>query len=259
MKIPKIALKSIYNFILVGLPITTYSPLNDKSIFHAPAKILESSTYINYRLEDENLNIIEKYIKDYNEDFSLIKTRIASEKKGYYLSINIYNCTSPIFQQYSSDPVSRCEINTYVKNSKGEEGTLIIDYTSNYLSMDPVNVFKKNGICNYKSDNNKYKLSAKNKNFELLANFRRDDKRDVDIPLNPAIIGHTDNCFYLNGIYDKLYYDSSLVRSSIRIPRIYTDIKFKFLDIEFDEIDSIFYFRDSLNFVGAIWKNLYDS
>jgi hypothetical protein len=214
MKIPKIALKSIYNFILVGLPITTYSPLNEKSIFHAPAKILESSTYINYRLEDENLNIIEKFIKDYNEDFSLIKTRIASEKKGYYLSINIYNCTSPLFQQYSNDPVSRCEI---------------------------------------------YRLSAKNKNFELLANFKRDDKRDVDIPLNPAIIGHTDNCFYLNGIYDKLYYDSSLVRSSIRIPRIYTDIKFKFLDIEFDEIDSIFYFRDSLNFVGAIWKNLYDS
>ena len=133
MKIPKIALKSIYNFILVGLPITTYSPLNDKSIFHAPAKILESSTYINYRLEDENLNIIEKYIKDYNEDFSLIKTRIASEKKGYYLSINIYNCTSPIFQQYSTDPVSRCEINTYIKNSKGEEGTLIIDYTSNFF------------------------------------------------------------------------------------------------------------------------------
>ena len=86
MKIPKIALKSIYNFILVGLPITTYSPLNEKSIFHAPATILESSTYINYRLEDENLNIIEKYIKDYNEDFSLIKTRIASEKKGYYLN-----------------------------------------------------------------------------------------------------------------------------------------------------------------------------
>jgi hypothetical protein len=76
--------------------------------------------------------------------------------------------------------------------------------------------------------------------------------------LNPAIISHTDNCFYLNGIYDKLYYDSSLVKSSIRIPKIYQDIKFNFLGIDFEEIDSIFYFRDNLKFVGAIWQNLYD-
>ena len=52
MYIPKIALKSIYKFILVGLPSTTYSPFRDKSIFHSPAEILRSSTYINYKLEE---------------------------------------------------------------------------------------------------------------------------------------------------------------------------------------------------------------
>ena len=258
MKIPKIALKSIYNFLLLGLPITTYNPFNEKSIFHLPAQILESSTYINFRLEGDNLDIIEKYININNENFSLIKTSIDSQKKAYYLSINIYNCTSPLFQQYTSRPISRCEINTYVKNEKGEEGTLILDYTSNFLSLDPVNIFKKNDICNFKCNNNAFSLLAKNKNFELLANFERDDKNDNEISLNPAIIGHTDNCFYINGIYDKLYYDSSLVKSSIRIPLIYQDVKFKFLNIEFEKMDSIFYFRDPLNFVGAIWNNLYD-
>jgi hypothetical protein len=136
MYIPKLALKSIYKFILVGLPMTTYSPLKDKSIFHSPVEILRSSTYINYKLENEDKDAIENYIKKYNNDFSLIPTRIASEKKGYFISINIYNCTSPLFTQISEHPVTRCEINTYVKNSKGEEGTLIMDYTSNFLSMD---------------------------------------------------------------------------------------------------------------------------
>ena len=31
---------------------------------------------------------------------------------------------------------------------------------------------------------------------------------------------YSDYIYYRNGIYDKLYYDSSLVKSSIRIPKI---------------------------------------
>ncbi len=258
MWIPKLALKAFYNTMLLGLPTTTYNPLNGKSIFHAPVKIDTTSTYINYKIPKKKFNIINKHIKSYNRDLSLIPTRIASDQADYYISINIYNCSSPIFNSVTTDPVTRCEINTYVVNGKGEEGTLIMDYTSNFLSLDPVNIFKKKGICDFKKDKNKYMLYAKNENFELNGEFLRNEDKDFGILLNKKIIAHTDNIFYLNGICDKLYYDSSLIKSSIRLPNSITGISFSFLDIDFHNVDSIFYFAEPLNFVGAIWSNLYE-
>ena len=256
MWIPKLALKVFYNSMLLGLPTVTYNPLNKNSVFHAPVKIDSTSTYINYKIPQDKFNIINRYIKSYNKDLSLIPTRIACDQADYYISINIYNCTSPIFNSVTKEPVTRCEINTYVVNEKGEEGTLIMDYTSNFLSLDPVNIFKKRGICDFKKDRNRYKLYAKNKNFELNGKFLRDEYKDFGIILNKKIIAHTDNIFYLNGICDKLYYDSSLVKSSIRLPNNIGEIRFRFLDIDFNNIDSIFYFAEPLNFVGAIWSNI---
>ena len=55
-----------------------------------------------------------------------------------------------------------------------------------------------------------------------------------------------------------LYYDSSLVKSSIRLPNNIERISFTFLDIKFNHVESIFYFAEPLNFVGAIWSNLYE-
>lgn len=257
MWIPKFFLKGFYNFMLVGLPSVTYNPFNKGTTFHAPVKIDSTSTYINYKIPKDKFNIINKYIKSYNSDFSLIPTRISSDQAEYYISVNIYNCTSPIFNSVTTNYVTRCEINTYVSNANGEEGTLIMDYTSNFLSMDPVNIFKKEGICEFNKKNNKYSLHACNKNFELTGKFIRNEIRDFGILLNKKMIAHTDKIFYLNGVYDKLYYDSSLVKSSIKLPYKIDNIRFKFLDIDFNYVDSIFYFEEPLNFVGAIWENLY--
>ena len=54
----------------------------------------------------------------------------------------------------------------------------------------------------------------------------------------------------------KVYYDSSLIKSVIRIPKNSKNIKFNFLENEFNEIDSIFYFKDEIRFVGAMWENI---
>ena len=64
-----------------------------------------------------------------------------------YLSINVYNCSSPIFFN-DNEEITRFEINTYVRkwNSNTQSfdyGTVILDYTSNSLSMDPVHLFKQ--------------------------------------------------------------------------------------------------------------------
>ena len=66
-----------------------------------------------------------------------------------------------------------------------------------------------------------------------------------------------DKIFYNNGIYDKLYYDSSLIHNKLLIPYFY-NAHFNFMDIEFKEPDSIFFFKDKLNFVGGMWHNLND-
>jgi len=39
--------------------------------------------------------------------------------------------------------------------------------------------------------------------------------------------------FYMNGIYDKLYYDSSLINNKIIVP-LFNNISFKFFDLEFE-------------------------
>lgn len=258
MWLSNILLKPFYSFMLMGLPTVTYTPINQKSIFHVPVTIEDTSTYINYKIPKEYFSKIDKYIKKYTNDLSLIPTRLSDDEIDYFISINIYNCTSPIFNSITNEPVTRCEINTYVVNSKGEEGTLIMDYTSNFLSLDPVNIFKAREKCEFKRKKENYILNAKNKNFKLNSIFSRKDKGDMAKSLNKKLIAHTDNIFYVNGIYDKIYYDSSLIKSSVRFPSEIKEINFKFLDIKFNNPHSIFYFEDKLQFVGAIWANLYD-
>ena len=56
------------------------------------------------------------------------------------MSVNIYNCTSSIMM---SNKNLKCELNTYIKTSEGEYGTLILDYVSNELSLDPINILNQ--------------------------------------------------------------------------------------------------------------------
>ena len=175
-------------------------------------------------------------------------------KKEYYLSINIYNCTSPIFNFLSKDPITRCEINTYVINEKGEIGTLIMDYTSNILSMDPDNIFKMPNPTKFENDNNILKCHSYSETINLELQY---DCNNIisNEKINNKMVQYSDKIFYNNGIYDKLYYDSSLIHNKLLIPYYY-NIKFNFNGIEFNEPDSIFFFKDKLNFVGGMWDNL---
>ena len=69
----------------------------------------------------------------------------------------------------------------------------------------------------------------------------------------------TDKIFYANGIFDKLYYDDSLINANIYNPCEIKKINFSFLDLKFDDPDSIFYFKDEIRFAGGLWENLYKS
>ena len=74
--------------------------------------------------------------------------------------------------------------------------------------------------------------------------------------INSELIKLTDNIFYNTGLYDKLYYDSSLIHNNIY--ECDNNVVFEFLDLKFKEPESVFYFSKPINFVGGLWYNIYD-
>ena len=131
MFIPKInILKFVYNGLLMSMPSFTYNPINKNSL-HAPLFVEPYSTYVNFKLDDSQTDYLNKYIKEYTNDLEMIPIKMNEiEDPSFYINVNIYNCTSPVFPN-DNNKIARCEINTYVKNRDGTKGTLILDYLSN--------------------------------------------------------------------------------------------------------------------------------
>jgi hypothetical protein len=250
-------LKIFYNALLTGLPSLTYNPIN-KNILHSPFIVNEYSTYINYKLDDTQIKAIKNYLKENTNDLQLSKTSIINNNKNYYISINIYNCTSPIFEFISSDPVTRCEINTYVVDKKGCLGTLIMDYNSNIISLDPDNLFKKslsNHDISFNNDHGYIYGYVNSKNYKLKFNYNT-NHRYFNNKIDAELVKFSDNIFYNNGLYDKLYYDSSLIHNNIY--QCNNNVAFNFLNLDFNYPESVFYFSKPINFVGGLWHNLYE-
>ena len=251
-------LKLFYRALITGLPLTTYNSFSDVS-FHAPATVLPYSTYVNYKLTENEFSYINNHLLKTTNELELKKIKISQDEdeKNYYLSINMYNCTSPMFSLVSKDPITRCEINTYVTNKNYEYGTLIMDYCSNFLSLDPDNIFKLPEVALYTRDklfNKTYTFKAKNKNIDFFLNYSV-SHLDKNFNISNQLVYFTDKIFYNNALYDKLYYDTSLILAKTKIPNI-NNLSFKFYDLIFDKPDSVFYFIDELRFVCAMWNNL---
>tara|TARA_Y100000389_G_C17465550_1_gene525181 strand:+ start:2186 stop:2929 length:744 start_codon:yes stop_codon:yes gene_type:complete len=242
-------LKFVYKSFLSGMPFITYNPITNVP-FHAPFDVKPESLYINYKLNNLQYETISKYINKKNSDFTLLPIRIAPyDTPSYYLSLNIYNCTSPLFM--NDNGMTRFEINTYVTN-KQQKGTLIIDYISSALSMDPVNIFKNSIPLKY----NNGEIMAIDDNILLNASLKLSDK-DSQFYIDKDLAKFSDIIFYTNGIYDKLFYDTSLTEASVKIPTV-KNLQFNYINLTFSRPDSIFYFKNEINFVGAVWQNLFN-
>jgi len=248
-------LKFFYTTLLSGMPSLSVNPIN-KNILHAPFIVNPSSTYINYKLDENQYKKIDNFLKKNDNNFNMLNTSIIKDtNKDYFLSINIYNCTSPIFNFLTKEPVTRCEINTYVINKDNLIGTLIMDYVSNILSLDPDNLFKRKNDIYFKKNNNIIYGNAKNDNFYL--DFSYDVYNNINkYKLSLELIEFTDVIFYNCGLYDKLYYDSSLINNDIVVCNN-NNIKFNFLDLEFTNVDSVFYFEKKIDFIGGMWANIF--
>ena len=126
-----------------------------------------------------------------------------------------------------------------------------MDYLSNALSMDPVNIFKDQEQLEYKNG----KIFGYDKQSIFLNCTLVINRLDQLFPIGDDILPYTDVIYYSNGIYDKLFYDTSLTNAQTLSPSI-DYLEFRFLNLTFKEPDSIFYFKDNINFVGSMWDNL---
>jgi hypothetical protein len=241
-------LKTVYKSLMFGMPYLTYNPFNRVKLI-APFTVLPKSMYINYKLNPLQKHLVQEYMDTYETGMYLLPVSIEEhENPEYYLSVNIYNCTSPLF--LNNDGMTRLEVNTYVTDGQ-QNGTLILNYISNALSMDPVNIFKGSGDIIY---NNSHIIGNNLKTvIEMILKF---DKNDPNIDISKELSKFTDNIFYKNGIYDKLYYDNSLINAKLKIPSV-SELKFIFLGMSFLYPSSIFYFDDKIYFAGTMWANVF--
>lgn len=254
---PNFILKTLYKTMTLTMPSMIYNPLSNTNLY-IPIDIKPHSTYINFKLDDQQVNNLNSYIKQYNDSLEIVPIQLYKHGiADYYLSINIYNSTSPVFM--TDKNIIRCELNTYVMDSHGTKGTLILDYMTNGISMDPISLFKKNEylkkIVFEKTTTDIFTIFC-NSNFDdiyLNLNYTRSDIYPKQ--LSHDLIEFTDNIFYKNGIMDKVYYDNTLL-NPVLLGVTVKNVTFIYKNMIFDNIDSIFYFKDKLNFVGSMWDNL---
>tara|TARA_A100001011_G_scaffold382775_1_gene453093 strand:+ start:6304 stop:7155 length:852 start_codon:yes stop_codon:yes gene_type:complete len=254
---PSRILKTVYKTLLLGIPQIIYNPFLESNLL-VPLEVKETSTYINYNLHANDVCKLSNYIHRYNDSLELVPIKILNDdKEDYYLSINVYNCTSSIF--LTNEEVTRCEINTYIIDGNGNYGTLIIDYITNGQSMDPISLIKlpeKNKICSFIKLDDNYEIKSFSVLNQLNLTVQFDtNENDTICKLDDSLLKYTDNIFYKDGILDKLYYDESLVYADTFQPL--AKVSFEYRNLELSKPSSVFYFKKKINFVGSMWHNLY--
>ena len=239
-------LRNFYKFLMIGMPQYIYNPLSNNN-FLAPLTVQPYSTYVNFNLDEGQVDYLNRYLKEYSDDLTIVPLKISKyEFPTYYLNVNVYNCTSPILMD--SKNIVRCELNTYVKASDGTLGTVILDYISDGISLDPVSLFKKPTSISFQRENGYNIIDCTSSRQKIDLQLAYSVLNDETFTMSHELVDYTDN----------IYYDSSLTRAEIRQTNFVSNFRFKYRDLEFTEIDSVFYFRDELRFVGSLWDNLYN-
>ena len=245
--------KAFYKTFSAVLPLITYRSLLNK--YSAPFNVNKYSTYVNFKLDKSQVEYLDNYIHEYSDTLKLAPISLSPfQMPEYLLSVNFYNCSSTLFLNNEQD-VTRFELNTYVRDKDNNLGTLIVDYCSNSLSLDPVDLFKSKDNVSFVRTNDTIKIDVNNEKIRFSIDYNYLETRKHKI--SRSFIKYTDNIFYKNGVCDKLYYDSSLINSDTRTPSKPARFKFNYKDLVFEKIHSIFYFNNNLRFICNIWDNFY--
>jgi hypothetical protein len=247
-----------YNKVFSYIAFSNYNPFKifSKS-FISNFNIKPNSLYVNFELSSTQIKEINNNIPSYLtiNPISLLN----NDKKKNIISINTYNVTSFLFD---NKIIPRLEINIYVKNKfTNKIGTLILIYTTNGFSFDPINLLTKKDELFLNINNNIINCKVNNKNlfFETKININNFIKKK----LSKDLIIATDNIYYQNGIIEKMFYNSDFIYTKINELKNTKNINFKFyftipgsnIQLKFNKISSIFMFLDNIYFTTETWSN----
>ena len=132
----------------------------------------------------------------------------------------------------------------------------------NYFSKETLDDIKEYSFCGTWGD----PLMAKdiepivhyimdNSNAKVIITTNGSIRKD-DFYISKKLVQFTDLAYYKNGVADKVYYDSTLGSADTKYGELLDGSVFKYKGMEFYNPDSVFYFDNSLNFIGSVWNNL---
>jgi hypothetical protein len=257
-----------YNKAFSYIAVSNYNPfvISSKS-FISNFNVEPNSLYVNFELTKEQIKEINNNIPDYLTiiPINLLNNGWCDSAKNI-LSINVYNVTSFLF---GNKKIPRLEINIYVKNKLTNKiGTLILIYTTNGFSFDPINLLtnKNKLIFNIPEVGtslwNRINSKVNDKDLYFETDFIIPDKLKK-INLSKDLIIATDNIYYQNGIIEKMFYDSNFIYTKVSLLENIKNISFKFfftipgsnIQLKFNKISSIFIFPNKISFATETWSN----
>ena len=80
-------LKFVYRGLLTGMPLLTYNPIT-KNTFNVPLTVLPYSTYLNFKLTDNQTSYLNNYISEFTKDLEIVPINLypndAKSERNYY-------------------------------------------------------------------------------------------------------------------------------------------------------------------------------
>ena len=64
-------LKNFYRFMMVGLPQYVYNPISNNN-FLAPLSVQPYSTYVNFKLDEYQVDYLNRYIQEYSDKLTIV-------------------------------------------------------------------------------------------------------------------------------------------------------------------------------------------
>jgi hypothetical protein len=125
--------------------------------------------------------------------------------------------------------------------------------------MDPLNLIKRkeNTVFQETETGMFQKLFCSSEKDGIYLKMDYTKYYSYNTNISNDLVSHTDRVYYKNGIYDKIYYDSSLVNANVKTPYLHKDFRFSYKNFNFSNIHSLFFFTDEIRFIGGMWDNVF--
>lgn len=222
-----------------------------------------NSLFINFKIKDDKIKDFEKNVL--NNKFKLAKCRTLKngdkDKKdddiNYIISANIY--AGNVAQ---TEP-TRCEYSVYIEdpNFKNNVSMIVVEALSSIPSYDTNDGFIRGCKCKHKRDKKKEYLLSEFDNKKISMKCKTSMKDNNTDHVHSEFVKANDRIYWLNGLYDKIYYDDSFVGAEVVVVNT-KDIEIDYhkgdlLEYIEEEPESIFFYKKGLKYVVQPTANIF--